>query len=440
MKNLSCFTAGLLLWFGVVSGIAGQEVPWELGREPRAYTLDNGLSVILQKDDAAAITSVQLLVRGGDRDDPPGHNGLAYLTARLSLEIPDQSKLQQLMDFGSSFSLAVGGDYTLLTVRSLSRHLDDTLAIISAILVQPLFSDLRIDAIKDLMRHLQKKELDNSTDLMRLTLAQTFYANGAYGASRFGSEASLAAIGRKDIQAFFRGHYAAGNMTAVVVSDLEADVIRPMLTRHFGVLPAGPRLPFKAGGLRPLPSPRLELERQTAQAHVSLSVLLPEVTPADFLMAALLETCLGKGIGSRLWSLRSRGDLAYGLNAELQPNREAMLLSVYLQTDSRRSRLALAELEKLIRTVWEEGIEAEELAAAKAYARADFWRDNESRERRAATLAFLEGSGLSYRLAGDFAERLEQIGLEEFNRFLRAWLAPGRWFSLRIGPLGKTAE
>ena len=145
MRKPSLSLAWLLLWLALTVGIAAQEIPWQLGPEPGAYALENGLSVILQKDDAAAITSVQLLVRGGDRDDPAGLSGLAYLTARLSLEIPDQSKLQQLMDFGSSFSLAVGGDYTLLTVRSLSRHLDATLAIISAILVQPLFSDLRID-------------------------------------------------------------------------------------------------------------------------------------------------------------------------------------------------------------------------------------------------------------------------------------------------------
>ncbi|MBU4268100.1 MAG: insulinase family protein [Acidobacteria bacterium] len=433
MRKFSFSMAWLLLWLALTAGIAAQEIPWKLGHEPGAYALANGLSVILQKDDAAAITSVQLLMRGGDRDDPPGLSGLAYLTARLSLEIPDQSKLQQLMDFGSSFSLAVGGDYTLLTVRSLSRHLDATLAIISAILVQPLFSDMRIAAVKELMLHLQKREMDDPTSLMRLTLARTFFANSAYGAARFGNETSLAEIGKKDIQAFFRSHYVAGNMTAVVISDLDADIIKPILARHLGVIPAGPRLPFTPVGLRQLQGQRLTLERQAAQAHVSLSVLLPEATADHFLMAALLETWLGKGIGSRLWSLRSRGDLAYGLNAELKPNREAMLLSVYLQTDNRRSPQALTELMQLIQTVHDTGSSEAELAAAKAYARADFWRENETREHRAATLAFLEGSGLSYHLAGDFSERLEKISLEEFNRALRAWLAPERWFILLIG-------
>ena len=72
---------------------AGVNAPWRLGGEPRAFVLDNGMTVILQQDASAPITVAQLLVRGGDNDDPPGCGGLAYLTARLGLEITEQAAL-----------------------------------------------------------------------------------------------------------------------------------------------------------------------------------------------------------------------------------------------------------------------------------------------------------------------------------------------------------
>jgi zinc protease len=426
------FMSVLLMSF--LSPAWGDEIPWQLGCEPKAYTLKNGLTVILQKDEAAANTVVQLLVCGGDRDDPQGLSGLAYLTARLCLEIPEQGKLQQLMDFGSSFSLAVGGDYSQITIRSLSRHFDPTLAILAAIMSEPLFSDLRIDGVKELMRYLQKMEADDPSACMRKILAAGFYERAAYGAARYGDEASLKHIGKKDIQSFFRGHYVAGNMIAVIISDLEEDEIRPLIARRLGRLPAGERPPSRTLALRRPQASTQAVERQTAQTHISLSILLPELTADHLILASLLENWLGKGIGSRLWSLRSRGDLAYGLNAELQPNRDAMLLSVYLQTGNGRRLEAQGELAQLMQTVFDVGIGAAELAAAKAYAKADFWRENESREHRAAFLAFLEGTGLSYRLGGNFVQRLDEVGLEEFNDFLRTWLAPPRWFSLQIGP------
>ena len=407
---------------------------WELGEFPREFTLDNGLRVILQRDLAAPITVVQLLVRGGDRDDPEGKAGLAYLTARLCLEVTRQIMLQQLVDLGSSFSLDVGGDYALVTIRSLSRHLDPTLNVLVGMMSEPLFSDLRVDGIKEFMRSLRKQEHDNAVTLMRKTVAASFFAVPVYGAALFGSEGSLRAIGKKDIQDFFRAHYVTGNMVAVVASDLGEEELRPLLARRLGCFAAGPRLespPLATSCPKPM---NLALRRQAAQALVSISVALPPLTADDLALATLLESWLGKGIGSRLWSLRSREGLAYGLGAELQPNRCGMLLSVYLKTDERRLAAAQAELERLLRDVHQQGIVSSELAAAKAYACSVFWRENESRERRAAFLAFLEGAGLSWPLAGDFTERLKRISLEEFNGRLRDWLAPERWFGLQIGP------
>lgn len=415
------------------TGAAGSG-SWGLGDLPVEFTLDNGLRVVLQRDEAVPISVVQLLVRGGDRDDPAGRAGLAYLTARLCLEVSSQTMLRQLVNLGSSFSLDVGGDSSRVTVRALSRHLDPTLDVLAGMMSDPLFSDLRIDGIKEFMRSLQKQENDNAVHLMRKTATASFFASPAYGACLFGSEESLRAIGKKDIQEFFRTHYVAGNMVAVVVSDLGEEELRPLLARRLGRFAAGPRAyspPLASSRPEPM---QITLERQAAQALVSVSLALPPLAAGDFAAATLLESWLGKGIGSRLWSLRSREGLAYSLSAELQPNRDGMLLSVFLRTDGRRLAEAQAELERLLRGIHEQGIGESELQAAKAYARAVFWRQNESRERRAAFLAFLEGAGLSWRLAGDFAGRLENVVLEEFNGRLREWLAPERWFRLRIGP------
>jgi predicted Zn-dependent peptidase len=338
------------------------------------------------------------------------------------------------MDDGSSYSLQVTGDYSLITIRCLSRYLESTLAIMASVLIQPLFSDLRVDGIKELMRHRQKMEIDDPTELMQATLARVFFGASGYGAARFGDEASLAEISKKDIQAFFRSHFVAGNMVAVVISDGDEAVIKPLLARQLGRLPAGQKPSPQPVAVRKEERPALAVKRQSSQTHVSCSALLPGLTVENYLLATLLETWLGKGIGCRLWPLRSHSDLTYGLNADVLPYQEAMLLSVYLKTGQRRASEAQSELNKLLKAVYDNGISADEIAATRAFARAIFWRENETREQRAATLAFMEGMGLSYRLAGDFAERLETIDRDQLNRFIRAWLAPESWLSLQIGP------
>lgn len=420
--------------------VAAGAPAWALGPEPQAFTLDNGLSVILQRDRAAPITVVQLLVRCGDRDDPPGLSGLAYLTARLCLEITESSTLQRLMDQGSAFALDVGGGHTLFTIRSLSRGLEPILAVLAGMLKEPLFSDLRIDGVKGWMRLMQDAESDNPVAFMRKAAAVVFYSEPAYGAARFGDKESMKRIGRKDVQSFFRGRYLAGNMVAVVISDLPEEELRPLLTRQLGRLPAGAGNGSRSiAPRRPQPPERTEI-RRTAQTLVSFTLSLPELTADSFILASLLETWLGKGIGSRLWRLRSHGGLAYGLNAEMHPNREAMLLSVYLKTEAGRADRAREELARLLESAGREGVDAEELAATKAYAKTVFLRENEMREPRATIMAFLEGNGLSWRLAGEFIGRLEQVRLEEFNSLLKAILVPENWFSLRVGPPAEEAK
>jgi len=424
----------LLCIFAFHAGVRAQDGTWRLGREAHAFVLENGLTVILQTDAAAANSVVQLFVRGGSRDDPPGNSGLAYLTMRLALEIPDQTKLQELMDFGSSFSLRVSEDYSLITIRALSRHLEPTLEIMAAIFTQPLFSGLRIDGIKEQMRHLQKKESDDPNELMRALATANFFGSSGYGGRLFGDESSLAAIRKKDIQDFFSAHFTAANMVAVIISDQDENSLKRLLARCLGRLPAGRKITPGPPQTGQAAQPALAVTRQSAQTHIACAVLLPELSAENYLLAGLLQTWLGKGIGCKLWPLRDQSDLTYGVNADVRPNRDAMLLTVYLKTGFERADEARISLLQILKAVYENGISEEEFATTAAYELADFFRENESRERRAATLAFMEGMGLSYRLAGEFAARLGEVTRDKFNRFIRDGLAPERWFLLRIGP------
>ncbi|MBN2399206.1 MAG: insulinase family protein [Candidatus Aminicenantes bacterium] len=427
----------LFCWLGILAlavAVRAQDDPWQLGRKPQRFILKNGLTVVLQNDDAAANSVLQLFIRGGSRDDPAARSGLAYLTMRLALEIPDQTKLRQLVDFGSSFSLHVSKDYSLITIRALSRHMQPTLEILTAIFLEPLFSSLRIDGIKAQMQHLQKRATDEPNDLMRTLAASNFFGEGGYGGKLFGDELSLAAISKKDIQAFFDNHFVAANMVAVIISDLNDVSLKPMLDSFLGRLPAGQEWlspPLPAGKAA---RPSMSVSRQSAQTHIACAALLPELSVENLLLAQLLQTWLGKGIGCKLWPLRDQSDLTYGVNADVLPQKEAMLLNIYLKTGYQHSDDAEKSLLHILREVYENGISEAELSASQAYAQADFWRENETRERRAATLAFMEGMGLSYRLAGNFATRLGAVTRDQMNRFIRNWLAPQNWVLLRIGP------
>jgi predicted Zn-dependent peptidase len=165
---------------------------------PEEEFLSNGLKLIYQKDTSSAITVLQILVLGGKGTEPEGKDGLAYLTARLALEIPDRGKIQAMMIQASRTSVMSYGDYSLINIRCLSEHLEETLKITTQIMLKPLFSGLRIDFIKKQMTYQRKRQEDDSINVGHNALLEKLFANTSLAGSVFGSEESLKAIKKKD--------------------------------------------------------------------------------------------------------------------------------------------------------------------------------------------------------------------------------------------------
>jgi len=407
----------------------------------RRAVWENGLTVVTETDDSSPVTVLEIVIRGGRQTDPAGREGLSYLTTRLSLEIPDESKVQELMEKSSRYMMASRGDESVIHLECLTEFLDDTLAVFLKILDDPLFSGFRIQHIRDFMDNQRQIEADDNLSLGRIALLDAILGPLGYGGSAYGTKAALAAIRAREIQAFYEERYRPANMILVSISDLPAAELESVLRKHFGKFKAG-----KAAGppssARPAPeSPRPEaaqretiIEKDTTQVFVSVGFLLPAVSPKTYAAGLLLESLLGNGPGSRLWPLRTERKLAYNVNARAEVFKDGGLFVAYLETDGAKREEARAALTEALRIVWESGVTDDELSAAKAFARTDLLRANETKSRRAATLGELEALGLGAehfsRLFGDLAV----LSLAEMNAFIRETLAPERSWLVLVGP------
>ena len=97
--------------------------------------LDNGIAVLGARNAETPTTSIRLRIAAGQRHESLEQLGLAALTANMMNEATEQSSNEELSDrlqkLGSSVSFQAGNDETVATVRSLTRNLDETLAILA---------------------------------------------------------------------------------------------------------------------------------------------------------------------------------------------------------------------------------------------------------------------------------------------------------------------
>lgn len=426
--------ASIGLWALTLSPIFSGQTPFLSRNLPEKESLANGLKLIYQKDASSAITVLQILIKGGKAVEPKEKTGLAYLTTRLALEIPDRGKIQELMIQASHTSMMSYGDYSLINISCLSDHLEETLKITTQIMLQPLFSGLRIDSVKKQMIYQRKRQEDDSINVGHNALLEKLFDNTSYAGSVLGSEQSLKAIKKKDIKNYYERYFVAENMAVVVISDLEKDFLVKILNEYFSKFPSGEPAEPKSISLTIPEEKKVFLEKDSKQFFISLAFPLPKITRKNFILAYLVENFLGKGVGSRLWPLRYREKLAYNVNSRANQMKDGGILETYLETDKEKKEVALKALKKILRNLFEKRITEEELEIAKTNAKASFLRENETKETRAGNFVCFEALGLGCEFLSGFFLEIDAIGLDEINDYIKEILNPEKEVEVLIGP------
>jgi len=404
---------------------------------PEEEFLSNGLKLIYQKDASSAITVFQILIKGGKAVEPEEKSGLAYLTTRLTLEIPNRKKTQDLMSQASRISMASKGDYSLIQLKCLSENLEKTLKVTTQIMLDPLFSGVRIEGTKKMMEYQRNTQEDDPINMGHKTYLERLFAKKGYGGSVFGSDESLKAIKKNDVKNFYDNYFKAENMVIAVISDLEKEPLIEILNEYFAKFPSGEPAESKPNSVTIPEERQVFIEKDTKQFFISLAFPLPKITRKDFALASIVENLLGKGVGSRLWDLRYIEKLAYNVNAQATLMKDGGLLEAYLETDKEKKEIALEALKKVLSSLSEKGITEEELEVTKINAKASFLRENETKEIRAGNLVSFEALGLGYEFLHGFFLEIDAISLDEINTYIKEILNPEKGVEVVIGPKDK---
>jgi len=412
--------------------LGASPVVWK--ETPRKIALTTGLPLIYQKDRASAMTVVGLFVPGGRAAVPEGLDGLAYLVTRLTLEIPDEGKVQDLMAQATRMTFMCEEDYSVVFIECLSENLEEALRVAGKIIQDPLMSGLRIGRGKELMELFAQAEEDDAVAAGGNAALRAFFEGKGYGSSSYGSEASRKAIERKDVQAFFRRHFTSENILFTVISDLDLAPVRTLLEKYFAKVPEGER-PEVTAAAPVLPAETgVRLTMETKQTYIARAYALPAPSPADHARGFLVEVLTGNGPGSRLWSLRTSGRLAYNVDSRLTWTRNAGILEAYLETENAKADRAAAALDGVLLELWEKGVGAEEFSATKAMAKAYFLRSAETKAERTRLLGQLEILGLGFDHISGLFEAIDAVTLESLNAYIRAVLDPGKALKITVGP------
>jgi predicted Zn-dependent peptidase len=343
--------------------------------EIEKHALTNGLPVWIVEAHEVPLAQVNLVIHAGSGDDPRGQYGLASLTAamldegagaRSALEIADAAEF-----LGADLSATSSFDASAVRLNVPARRLEQALPIMADVALRPTFPEAELERLRQERLTALIQARDDPAAVIGPAFARVVYgAEHRYGTGAIGTTATLTAFTPAQVRAFHSAMYRPSNATLIVVGDVTAAAVLPLLERAFGAwqsagdarkapVPAAPQL--AARGITIVDVPGAE------QSQIRIGWVGVARSTRDYFALEVLNTVLGGSFTSRLnQNLREEHGYTYGAGSRfdmrLAPG--PFYAAAGVQTD--KTAESLTEFFNELRAIGTP-LDAEELAKAKNY-------------------------------------------------------------------------
>ena len=338
---------------------------------PRIDTLDNGLTVATLAMPGLETAAVGLCIDAGSRSETAALNGIAHMFEHMVFKgtrsRSARAIAEEIETAGGALNAYTARDHMLFHARVLG---DDVL--LGADLVTDLITAPRLDGEdlakeKDVILQELGQALDTPDDLVFDHLQAIAFPDQPLGRTILGTEPTIRAVAREDMQAWQSTHHAAGSMVLSAAGKVDHDALLDFARQRLSHLPQG-KTPV--GEPARYQGGTVHETRPLEQVHVALAVPAARYADAAYYAQMLFSSALGGGMSSRLFQkVREEEGLVYSIFASLSPFADTGLFSLYLgtgmDTAERALRLSLDEWRRCVET-----LDDSELARARAQAKA----------------------------------------------------------------------
>ena len=416
---------------------------------PRAYhfpaferrVLRNGLRLVVAPVRKLPVVTVLAVVDAGAVCDPVGEEGVALLTARLLGEgtaaLSGDELTSRFEQLGTSFDATAGWDSVAASMTVLTSKLDAALALMGQVLLAPSFPEREVERLKAerVAEILQGRA--EPRGLADELFEQLLYApDSRFARPDGGSEASVAALTRDRVGAFYTARYRPGATTLIVAGDVSADDAERLADRVFGGWEgsAPGRVSATATPARAARAVHVIAKEDAPQSELRIGhVGLPRQHP-DFFPVTVMNAVLGGLFSSRInLNLREEHAYTYGAHSGFSWRRAAGPFVVDAAVQSDVTEAAAREVLKEIDRMRTEEIAEAELSLATSYLDGVFPIRYETTAAIASALAGLVVYELPDDYYDDYRRHVRAVTRADVLRAAQTHLHPDRLQLLAVG-------
>ncbi len=412
----------------------------------QSWTAKTGTKVLFVEARSIPMIDLRVDFDAGSRYDPPAKAGLAAMTQGLlalgatvqNEVLTEQQIADRLADAGAQRSSSADVDRAGVSLRTLSSRTEREAALttLAGILAAPALAEEVL--VREKARRIAAiKEEDTKPEVIadRAFDRALYLSNGAehpYGRNQ--TAASIDAITRADVQAFYAANYGARRAVMAIIGDLsraEAEEIAERLTAN---LPAGSAAP-SVPPVPPQKASELRIPHPATQSHILIgSAVMKRGDPDYFALTVGNYILGGGGFVSRLMEqVREKRGLAYSVYSYFTPLMQEGPYQAGLQTKKEQANEALALVRKIIAEYVASGPTAKELRAAKDNLAGGFALRIDSNRKILDNLSAIGFYNLPLDYLDTWSAKVERVSVEDIRRALKKHLKPEQFSIVIVG-------
>ncbi|MEI8054231.1 MAG: pitrilysin family protein [Bacteroidota bacterium] len=347
-------------------------VDYSLALKPyEHYKLDNGIDVYSVNAGAQEVIQIEMVFYAGNSYEKK--KGVAAATNFL---LKNGTKTRTALQINEAFEYYGGycnracyNETSVISLHSLTKHVDKLLPIVQDMLVDSVFPEEELSIYKQnslqrLKVNLQKAEFVAT----RLIDSYIYGEHHPYGV--YTNPGDIELINIEECRKFYEDYYLNGNCIIFVSGNFSAD-FRKQLNQYFGQLNTNrkkvvtPTFNVKPSEERKF---RIQNDPNAVQGAIRIAMPFPNRHHPDFKKVMVLNTLYGGFFGSRLMSnIREEKGYTYGIYSYIQNHIGESAWMISTEAGKDVSEATIEEIYIEMKKLREEKIEDDELLLVRNY-------------------------------------------------------------------------
>lgn len=430
---------GLFVLAVLAAGLFGIRAASAQVFNPKTFTLDNGLQVVVISNHRSPIVTHMLWYKIGAADEPWGKSGIAHFLEHLMFrgtrDIPAGEFSKTVARNGGRDNAFTSYDYTGYFQNVSRDRLELVMKLEADRMANLALTDEIVNPERDVILEERRQVVENRpASLLREQTGAAMYLNHPYGRPIIGWEHEMRSLTREDAVNWYKTYYAPNNAILIVAGDITVEDLKPLAERYYGPIAARP-IPERHRPQEPPPraARRVELkDSRVPQPSVTRTYLAPSYVSGEKEHAYALQV-LAELLGGATTSRLNRAlvvDQKIATSAGAWYDADALDLSAFAISASARPGIAIgdveAALDREIERLLKDGASDDEVARAKERMRASaiYARDSLSTGARVIGSALTTGQSIADVEA--WPQRIGAVTTAQVNAAARAILQPER--------------